>query len=199
MTVRRAHPVISGSDIFIVLSHIGNTRQYTVKRCVEDGALVLGSSLHFDFAQCFIPGLTRLSLRPIEVPCRNLALQVLACLIQADTGDADAYFNLSRLVQRRLHHDSEAATTPFARPCEGWAGVQVLKAETGLEDESGAEDEGDSELSGGPIVFEDGLYRLDIASLRQASAVLDPDLSDLVDSVLATRESEEGGRAWDGN
>ena len=109
MAIRRMHLLVEGAVILAVLSDIGNTRQHAVEGGVEDGALVFGSSLHFDFAQRLIPGRTRLRPRPIEVPCWDLALQVLTCLILADTGDADAYANLSGLVRRRVHHDSEAA------------------------------------------------------------------------------------------
>src|SRR5882672_471894 len=100
MAVRRMHLLVEGTVILAVLSDIGNTRQYAVEGGVEDDALVFGSSLHFDFAQRLIPGRTRLRPRPIEIPCRDLVLQVLTCLILTDTGDADAYANLSGLVQR---------------------------------------------------------------------------------------------------
>src|SRR4029077_6092158 len=116
MAVRRVHLLVEGAVILPVLSDVGNTRQHTVEGSIKDSALVFGSSLHFDFAQRPIPGRTRLRPRPIEVPCRDLALQVVACLVLADTGDADAYANLSGLVRRRVHHDSEAAASPWSAP-----------------------------------------------------------------------------------
>src|SRR6266702_7540467 len=125
MAIRRMHLLVKGAVILAVLSDIGYTRQHAVEGGVEDSALVFGSPLHFDFAQRLIPGRTRLRPRPIKVPCRDLALQVLACLILADPGDADAYANLSCLVRRRVHHDSEAASPPGPRPREGCTLVKV--------------------------------------------------------------------------